>query len=157
MSFTISSSAFANNERIPLRYSRDGEDVSPPLLWDDLPAGTAELALICDDPDAPTADPFVHWVLYGLHPDAKGLPEAIPSESEVSDPVHARQGENSWGKTGYDGPAPPRGHGLHHYHFTLYALAKRLGLPPGLDKPRLIKAMEGAILGKATVTGTYLR
>jgi Raf kinase inhibitor-like YbhB/YbcL family protein len=157
MSMMISSSAFANNEKIPLRYAREGEDLSPPLVWDDLPAGTAELALDCDDPDAPTADPFVHWVIYGLSPDLKGLPEAIPVEGEVREPVRARQGENSWGRIGYDGPAPPRGKGLHHYHFTLYALGRRLELPPGLDKGRLLKAMEGAVLGKTTVTGLYER
>lgn len=157
MTFTISSAAFANDEKIPLRYSRDGEDVSPPLLWDGLPEGTAELALICDDPDAPTPEPFVHWVIYGMSPDLKGLPEGVPADPELATPARARQGENSWGKTGYGGPAPPRRHGVHHYHFTLYALSKRLNLPPGVDKARLLTAMTGAILAQITLIGAYER
>lgn len=157
MTFTISSDAFANDAKIPLRYSRDGENVSPPLLWDSLPEETAELALVCDDPDAPTPEPFVHWVIYGMNPDLKGLPEGVPAEPELSSPVRAKQGENSWGRSGYDGPAPPRRHGVHHYHFTLYALSRRLEAPAGLDKARLLQAMEGAVLGKAIVTGTYER
>ena len=160
MAFKLSSSAFANNEKIPLRYSRDGEDLSPPLAWEGLPEGTLELALICDDPDAPTPAPWVHWIIYGLRPELKALPEGIPVLKEISDPLKARQGENSWGKEGYGGPAPPRGHGPHHYHFTLYALSKRLALPPKpdkVDKDRLLKAIQGAVIAKTTLTGIYER
>jgi hypothetical protein len=157
MSFRISSPAFAGNEKIPLRYSGDGEDISPPLVWGNVPKGTAELALICDDPDAPTAQPFVHWVIYGLSPELKGLPEAVPTQAELTEPVKARQGENSWGNTGYGGPAPPRHRGVHHYRFTLYALSKRLDLPAGADKERLLKAAEGSVPAKTTLTGLYER
>lgn len=157
MNFKLSSTAFTNDEKIPRRYSRDGEDISPPLAWEGIPEGSAELALICDDPDAPTPKPFVHWVIYGLSPDLKSLPEAIPTEKELAEPIRARQGENSWGKAGYGGPAPPRGHGIHHYHFTLYALKNRLDLPPGVDKDKLLKAMNGAVLAKTTLTGLYER
>lgn len=157
MAFNLSSSAFANNEKIPLRYSGDGEDLSPPLAWSGAPEGTAELALIVDDPDAPTAKPFVHWVLYGLSPSVTSLPEGIEPNGDVTEPVKARQGENSWGKNGYGGPAPPRGHGVHHYHFTLYALDKRLNLPSGASKEKLLKALEGSVLAQATLTGLYER
>lgn len=157
MDFSLSSSAFLHNQKIPLRYARDGEDVSPPLAWSGVPEGTAELALICDDPDAPMATPFVHWVLYGLSPDVAGLAEGVPNQGELTDPVRARQGQNSWGKTGYGGPAPPHGHGVHHYHFTLYALSRRLELAPGLTKEKLLAAMDGAVLAKTRLTGLYER
>ena len=157
MNLNLTSSAFAANEKIPLRYSGDGEDVSPPLAWGGVPAGTAELALICDDPDAPTPAPWVHWVIYGLGPALTALPEGVPATLEAAKPIACRQGKNSWGKVGYGGPLPPKGHGVHHYHFTLYALGKALPVTPGLDKAAVAAAMKGSILAQATLTGLYER
>ena len=156
----ISSPAFTHGAPIPQKYTGDGEDVSPPLTFSDIPEGTAELALICDDPDAPTPQPWVHWVIYKLSPDLQGLPEGIPPKPELETPVRARQGKNSWpsGRTiGYRGPAPPPGHGTHHYHFKLYALKAPVDLPPGATKEQLLAAMDGKILAEAELVGTYKR
>src|SRR5437868_14346230 len=121
MALTLRSDAFAHGRPIPRRYTEDGEDLSPPLTWSGLPEGTRELALIVDDPDAPRAEPFVHWVVYKIPVDSSGLPESRPSHAKSAAPLHgALQGENSRGELGYIGPTPPAGHGTHHYHFHLY-------------------------------------
>jgi len=160
MSMTIQSSAFQNGASIPKKHTGDGVDVSPPLAWSGVPAGTREFALICDDPDAPTPQPWVHWVIYHIPPEATGLPEGVPTATRIEQPVHALQGRNSWssgGTTGFRGPAPPPGHGIHHYHFRLYALDSPLGLNAGIDKPTLLSAMQGHILAEAELVGTYSR
>jgi len=160
MKIELKSSAFQNGARIPRKYTGDGEDVSPPLSWSGVPESAKELALICDDPDAPVAEPWVHWVIYGLSPELTSLPEGIPAQSQIDQPVKALQGKNSWssGRTiGYRGPAPPPGHGTHHYHFKLYALDQPLNLPAGVDKKRLLKAMEGHIIAEGELVGTYER
>jgi Raf kinase inhibitor-like YbhB/YbcL family protein len=160
MSFELTSTAFAANQTIPKKYTGEGADVSPPLAWSKLPEGTQELALICDDPDAPVAEPWVHWVIYRIPAAEKGLPEGVDKTEKPSVPAGALQGKNSWpsGQTiGYRGPMPPPGHGTHHYHFTLYALKNKLDVPPGLDKKALLAAMEGRILGQVRLTGTYSR
>lgn len=160
MAFELESPAFGHGAPIPKKFTSEGEDVSPPLLWRGVPAGTRELALICDDPDAPTAEPWVHWILYGLAPEVTQLPEGLPGAVELRSPVAARQGLNSWpsGQVhGYRGPEPPRGHGVHHYHFRLYALDAPLGLKPGIDKTTLLAAMSGHSLGEAEWIGTYVR
>lgn len=157
MAMKLSSPAFGHDEKIPLRYTGDGEDLSPPLSWSEAPGGAVELAVICDDPDAPTQEPWVHWVVYAIAPDAGGLPEGLPAQAELPPPVRARHGLNTWGKLGYGGPAPPRGHGLHHYNFDLYALDAALDLEPGATKSVLLGAMEGHILEKTRLTGVYQR
>ena len=157
MSLTIESTAFKNNERVPARFSGDGEDVSPQLSWSGAPDGTAELALIMDDPDAPTAEPWVHWVIYRIPADTTALPENVAKTETLSSPAGAMQGKNSWGKIGYGGPAPPRGHGVHHYHFKVYALDQALSVSPGLTKNQLLSAMKGHILAESELIGTYQR
>jgi len=160
MSIKLTSSAFAEGQTIPTRYTGDGDDVSPPLAWEGVPDGAQELALICDDPDAPTAEPWVHWVIYKLAPTLQELPEAIPASLRIGTPIRALQGKNSWpsGRTiGYRGPAPPPGHGVHHYHFKLYALDGELDVEPGLDKNALLSAMDGHILAQGELVGTYQR
>ena len=157
MSITITSEAFRNNSPIAGRYTADGEDRSPPLAWAKLPAQAKELALIVDDPDAPTPEPFVHWVIYKIPANVPGLPEGIPRERKLGNPPGALQGKNSFGKIGYGGPAPPRGHGVHHYHFHLYALDKPLAVEPGLDNKSLLAAMHGHILDEGESVGTYER
>jgi Raf kinase inhibitor-like YbhB/YbcL family protein len=160
MSLTLTTTAFPANGTIPKKFTGDGADVSPHLAWSGVPTGTQELALICDDPDAPTPQPWVHWVIYKLPADATSLPEGIPAAQQISQPVAALQGRNSWssGRTiGYRGPAPPPGHGTHHYHFQLYALDAPLSVKPGIDKPALLAAMQGHILAQAELIGTYSR
>jgi Raf kinase inhibitor-like YbhB/YbcL family protein len=158
MTITLRSTAFSHNQPIPKKYTEDGDDVSPPLAWDGAPQGVQEFALICDDPDAPTPQPWVHWVIYKIPADCRSLPEGVPAQAKLDSPAGALQGRNSWssGRTiGYRGPAPPSG--THHYHFRVYALDTQLTLGPDADKPALLKAMKGHILAEGLLTGTYKR
>lgn len=157
MTLVIQSPAFGNNETIPRRFTADGEDVSPRLTWSGVPEAVRELALICDDPDAPTPEPWVHWVIYKIPARTAGLPENVAGLEVLVEPEGVLQGKNSWGRTGYGGPAPPRGHGVHHYHFKLYALDTALDAAPGLDKRRLLTAMQGHIIAQGELVGTYQR
>ena len=160
MSLKIQSSAFPSGKAVPRKHTGDGEDVSPPLAWEGIPDGTKELALICDDPDAPTPEPWVHWVIYKIPASITGLPEGIDRSAKLEKPFRALQGRNSWpsgGNIGYRGPAPPPGHGVHHYHFKLYALDAELSVAPAIDKKALLKAMAGHILAEAETLGTYKR
>ncbi|MHC4563275.1 MAG: YbhB/YbcL family Raf kinase inhibitor-like protein [Planctomycetota bacterium] len=153
----VTSTAFADGKAIPRKYTGDGQDISPPIAWTKAPDGTKELALICDDPDAPRTLPWVHWVIYAIPASAHGLPEGIPAEQTPNDPAGSMQGVNSWAATGYRGPSPPKGHGVHHYHFKLYALDTALGLQPGMTKKALLTAMNGRILAEGELVGTYER
>ena len=152
MSMQIQSPVFEAGKAIPGIYTCDGDDISPPLQWAAVPAGTRSLALIIDDPDAP--DPaapkmvWVHWVLYNLPPDSAGLPEAV---TEL--PTGTQEGVNDWQRTGYGGPCPPIGR--HRYFFKLYALDTEL---PDLGKPtkdQLLQAMQGHVIEDAVLMGTY--
>jgi len=156
-SLTLTSEAFEANATVPRKYTGDGQDTSPPLTWSDLPPGTKELALIVDDPDAPTPQPWVHWVLYAIPSDLLGLPEGIAPALRVSEPAALLQGKNSWGHVGYGGPAPPKGHGLHHYHFKLYALDMSLNVDPGASKATVMEAIAGHVLAEGDLIGTYQR
>ena len=160
MTMKISSTAFGGGQAIPKKYTGEGSDISPPLAWTDLPEGTKELALVCDDPDAPTAQPWVHWVIYKIPVDAKGLPENVPPKRRLKTPPGALQGTNSWttGQTiGYRGPMPPVGHGTHAYRFTLYALEGKLVVEPGISKKRLMGEIQDHIIAEAQLIGTYER
>ena len=156
MKLTIESTAFGNNAAIPVRFTGDGEDLSPQLSWSGMPDSANELALICDDPDAPTPQPWVHWVIYKIPAGTTGLPEKVPPTKTLNEPAGARQGKNSWGGIGYRGPAPPRGP-VHHYFFKLYALDTALTVSAGLTKDQLLAAMEGHILAEGELIGTYQR
>ena len=157
MSITVSSPAFSHNEPIPQKHTGDGEDVSPLLAWSGVPDGTREIALIMDDPDAPTPEPWVHWVIYKIPPTATQLREAVAETEMLANPDGAVQGKNSWATIGYRGPAPPPAHGVHHYHFKLYALDEALDLRPGLEKKQLLSRMDGHIIGQGELIGTYQR
>jgi hypothetical protein len=154
MPLTILSSAFADGAEIPMRHTCEGDDVSPPLAWTGVPAGAKSLALVVDDPDAP--DPaapkmtWVHWVLYELPPTASGLPEAPPHGAL---PPGTREGRNDWKRTGWGGPCPPIGR--HRYFFKLYALDATLGDLGTPTKAKLEEAMDGHVLEKAQLMGTY--
>jgi Raf kinase inhibitor-like YbhB/YbcL family protein len=150
----LTSSAFAHNGAIPKKYTCDGGDVSPPLSWSDVPAGAKSLALVVDDPDAP--DPaapqmtWVHWVLYNLPPSAGGLAEGAKAL-----PASTAEGINDWQRTGYGGPCPPVGR--HRYFHKLYALDTVI---QGLSRPNkavIEKAMQGHIVARAELVGTYER
>jgi len=148
---TVRSNAFASGTRIPKRhaYKGEGENISPALSWSGVPGKTREIALICDDPDAPVEEPWVHWVLYRVPPTATGIPEG---ESAGGTP-----GKNSWGETAWGGPMPPPDHGTHHYYFKVYALAVPLELEAGATKQELLAAMQGHILAEGELVGTYSR
>ena len=151
----LSSSAFAHNADIPRLHTCEGDDQSPPLAWSGVPAGTKSLALIVDDPDAP--DPaapkmtWVHWVLYNLPPDIRGLEAGQSRASEL--PPGTREGLNDWQRTGYGGPCPPIGR--HRYVHKLYALDAVLPVLQAASKAALEKAMQGHILAQAELVGYY--
>ena len=158
-SILVRSDAFEDSHPIPRDYTADGEDISPPLSWSRVPEGTKSLALICDDPDAPTLQPWVHWVIYNLPAVVTILPPRMPRSATLERPTSvagALQGKNSWtsNNLGYRGPNPPPGK-AHRYRFHLYALNTMLDIPAGADKNALIIAMRGHILGEGTLTGTY--
>ncbi len=157
MRMMIKSDAFRALQPIPVKHTEDGDDVSPALSWSNVPPLAKELALICDDPDAPTEEPWVHWLIYKIPATATGLAENIQKSERLPPPLKSLQGKNSWHTIGYRGPAPPKGHGVHHYHFKLYALSTPLSLGPGADKAALLKAMSGSILAEAELVGTYER
>jgi Raf kinase inhibitor-like YbhB/YbcL family protein len=148
-SMKLSSTAFTHEDKIPVKYTAQGEEVSPPLAWEDVPQGTQSLALICDDPDAPGRT-YDHWVLYDIPPSLKGLPEGFKASSS-----DIKAGENSSGTLEYVGPNPPSG--THRYFFKLYALDTTLNFPKNPTKGDLLKAMEGHVLAEATLMGRYQR
>jgi Raf kinase inhibitor-like YbhB/YbcL family protein len=154
--FTISSPSFRNNQPMPSKHSCEGEDASPSLKWEGAPEGTKSFALICDDPDAP-GGVWTHWVIYGISAKTSELPENIAKADTVVAPGGARQGVNDFGRVGYGGPCPPRGHGAHHYHFKLIALDTEPGLASGVTRRQLEQAIRGHILAQAELIGTYQR
>jgi Raf kinase inhibitor-like YbhB/YbcL family protein len=153
MALELKSTAFKNGETIPARYTCEGDDVSPPLAWDDIPPGVASFALIADDPDAPMGT-WVHWVIYDIPADARNLPEGMKKAKAL--PSGAKQGMTDFRDIGYGGPSPPPGP-VHRYFFKLYALDVIQELEPGLTKDGLLKAMEGHVLAEAELMGTFRR
>ncbi len=149
----ITSPAFADGERIPVKHTADGDDVSPELRWGGIPPNTQSLALVCEDPDAPRGT-WTHWVLFNLPPDKTTLAEAVSTEKELPD--GSRQGKNDFGKIGYGGPSPPRGK-PHRYNFKLYALDTKLNLPAGATRQQLLDAIQGHILAEGQLMGLYGR
>ena len=143
------STAFANFEDIPIKHTGEGDDLSPPLRWQDVPEGTRSLALICEDPDAPNGT-WDHWILYNIPPSISVLAEGITQL-----PYEIKSGLNSWKKTGYKGPKPPSG--KHRYFFILYALDTVLQLPEKATKIDLINAMRSHTLAEATLVGNFER
>jgi len=152
--FELISTAFEQGEPMPVKYSCDGDDISPSLAWGDPPSGTQSLALIMDDPDAPGGI-WVHWVLFNIPPDLRELEEDLPITGKNQDPNAIFFGENSWGRIGYGGPCPPSG--THRYFFKLYALDMKINLLPGATKQEILNAMDGHILAETELMGTYSR
>jgi len=152
-SFSIHSTAFLNGEPMPLRFTCDGANVSPPLLWEAPPPGTRSFALIVHDPDAPAGD-WVHWLFYDIPGERRHLPEGIhPCGRIAGVGVH---GLNDFGVLGWGGPSPPRGR-LHRYRFRLMALERKLALPRGVTRDQLLVAAESRILAEAELIGACLR
>lgn len=148
----LSTKAFEPGGMIPALFTCDSENISPDLSWQDLPDGTASLAIICDDPDAPVGT-WVHWVYFDIPVELNGLPQGVPC---LERPEHGGvQGVNDFRKLGYGGPCPPGG--THRYFFNLYALDSVLELAPGSTKKQLLKAMAGHVLGQAELMGRYKR
>ena len=141
----IMSTAFKPGGAIPRQYTKDGQNMSPPLHIEGVPAGARSLALVVDDPDAPSGT-FNHWVLFNMDPKIQDI-------KENTIPVWATRGQNDFGEMGYDGPKPPSG--THHYHFKLFALDEMLNLQPGVRQPELEKAMHGHILAQSDLTAVY--
>jgi Raf kinase inhibitor-like YbhB/YbcL family protein len=137
----------STTSRIPRRHAADGENVAPALEWSGVPDGTRAFALVVHDPDAPLVDGFTHWVAYGIPGDATGLPEGGGD---------AVAGVNSSGRSGFRGPAPPPGHGPHHYYFWVYALDENLELEPGLDRRALLERVEEHVVEQARLIGIYV-
>jgi Raf kinase inhibitor-like YbhB/YbcL family protein len=161
MQLKLTSTAFKPGAAIPRKYTGEGPDVSPSLSWDDPPAATRSFAIVCDDPDAPSAEPWIHWVIYNIGADVRALPEGIEAgKSSIAGPIAAEQGKNSWSSgttVGYRGPMPPPGHGTHHYHFKLYALDTKLALQAPATKSALLDAIKGHVVGEGELVGTYER
>ena len=149
MTFSLSSSAFDEGAPIPTRYSGEGDDVSPALAWSDPPPGTKSFALIVEDPDAPSGT-FRHWGIYNIGGDVRSLPEAA-SRGFIGV-------ANDFGDRNYRGPHPPRGHGVHHYHFRLAALdVDTLSLAPSAKVAELWRAVAPHLVAEASLVGTYQR
>ncbi|MDD5032661.1 MAG: YbhB/YbcL family Raf kinase inhibitor-like protein [Candidatus Pacebacteria bacterium] len=146
----LSSPAFENSSDIPVKYTCDGENVSPPLLVSDIPEGAESLVLIMDDPDATSGRTFDHWIVFNIS-------DEIEEIQEYSVPEGALQGRNDFGRNEYGGPCPPAGAKKHRYMFKLYALDGYLDLPSGIDKKTLEQTMEPRVLDQATLVGLYGR
>lgn len=154
MAFRVSCDAFGPNQNIPGRYTCDGQNLTPPLAWRDVPVGTKSLALILDDPDAPNGT-YTHWVVFNIPGDADKLPELVPTPGQM--PMGIRRGKNSAGTVEYSGPCPPEGSTPHHYHFHLYALDTTLSVPDGASRQDVERAMQGHILDQSDYVGLYQR
>ena len=141
----ISSPAFEDEGDIPVRFTCDGDDISPALVLEDVPEDTVSMVLVMDDPDAPMGT-WDHWVAYDIEPLTE-IPEGVESLGTA--------GSNSWGNTGYGGPCPPSG--THRYFFAVYALDKGLGWEEGVDKTSLLEAIHDHILAEASLLGFYSR
>lgn len=153
MQIQLSSPAFTRDRMIPSQYTCDGDNISPPLTWEEVPGGTASLALICDDPDAPVGT-WVHWVLFNLPPDLKKLAEDTPPEKVLQN--GAKHGTNDFDRLGYGGPCPPSG--THRYFFKLYALDATLDeVATGVTKAELLETIDQHTLAVGTLIGKYQR
>ncbi len=153
---TITSSAFAEGEPIPEKYSCEGEDVSPDLQWSDVPEGTKSFVIIVDDPDAPGGT-FTHWVVFDIPKTLTSITEGLPEKEQHED---IKEGVNDFtgSNQGYSGPCPPRSDPVHRYFFTIYALDKaEISLSEGAERSEVEEEMEDHILEQASLMGTYDR
>jgi len=155
MTCQIKSSAFKEGEVIPKKFTADGENISPPLSWSSPPEETEALALILEDPDAPSGV-FTHWIIYNIPPNITELPARIPKEEELESVGGAKQGKNDFGDIGYGGPSPPPGP-AHRYILKLYALKEKLELPSGVKRKEFLKAIKKKEIEVTQLMGKYSR
>jgi len=153
MGITVTSTAFTPGKPIPVKYTGQGENISPDLFWRDTPDGVVSFALVCDDPDAP-AGTWVHWTIWNIPATSRGLAQGVPANASLSD--GSVQGITSAGTSGYHGPMPPRGN-AHRYYFRIYALDTVLSLPASANRTQLDAAMRGHVLSQGQLMGTYQR
>lgn len=149
----VSSPAFADGAMIPLHHSAYGHGVPPPVAWSAAPEGTRSFVLMVEDPDAASARPFVHWLIWNIPGEARGLPEGGPVQANQLGSLYV-EGRNSRGSIGYFGPRP-HGTRAHHYHFQLFALDTMLTLQPGSPRADLLAAMHGHVLAKGQLVGLF--
>jgi Raf kinase inhibitor-like YbhB/YbcL family protein len=149
----VSSDAFTRDGQIPVVYTCDGTNVSPPLSWGPVPQGTANIAILVTDPDAPSGT-FIHWVAYNIQPGTRAIPAGASGKNVL--PTGSVQGMNDMGRQGYWGPCPPKGK-PHHYHFTVYALDSAITLTGKRDGRMLAEALAGHVLAQGELVGIYGR
>jgi len=142
----VTSSAFTDGGSLPRRFTADDAGVSPFLAWRNVPTGTRSFVLIVEDPDAPTPQPFVHWLVYGIRAEVTSL-----------DGAQHLEGKNTLLSSGYTPAAPPAGHGIHHYHFQIFALDTALDLQRGAGRGPVLEQMRGHVLAWGEIVGTYER
>lgn len=147
----LTSAAFADGQAIPDKYTCHGQDISPPLQWTGAPSQTKSIALTCEDPDAPSGT-FTHWLIFNVPATATSLSENLAKTATLPD--GSKQGKNSFGNLGYNGPCPPGGK-MHHYIFKIYALDAPGTLDSGAGKDDLLNSMNNHILAQGELTGTY--
>lgn len=147
----LTSPTFADGGPLPVRFTADGANVAPPLTWSGVPEAARELVLLMEDPDAYTADPWVHWLVYGICPSKTTTPEGgLPADV-------GRMGCNSWSTPVYRGAQPPRGSGVHHYRFRLLAVRGALDLPAGARRQQVLDAAGDRVIAEAVLVGVYGR
>ncbi|MCF8001555.1 MAG: YbhB/YbcL family Raf kinase inhibitor-like protein [Halanaerobiales bacterium] len=148
-------SDFESEGQIPEKYTADGEDISPPLKIDNIKERAETIAIVVDDPDAPMAGPFTHWLIWNIPASINNISKGIPAKGEVKKLEAAIQGQNDFGEPGYRGPAPPGG--THTYRFQVYTLDKKINLEAGANKEKLLEKMKDHILQKGLLRGKYSR
>jgi Raf kinase inhibitor-like YbhB/YbcL family protein len=153
----LMSPAFANGARLPPRFTADGEGVSPPLVWGEVPDGTDCLALIVEDADAPSPQPLVHAIVWGIPPSERRLVEGAIRPDGAGGPGRRDVGRNSYFLEGWLPPDPPTGHGPHIYAFQLFALSSGADPRETPGRGAMVKAMAGRVLAAGLLTGTYAR
>ncbi|MGK9169575.1 YbhB/YbcL family Raf kinase inhibitor-like protein [Inquilinus limosus] len=150
------SEAFEDGQEIPVEFTRDGHNVSPPLRWSDLPDGTRELAILFEGVTPATREPWLHWLAYKIPAELDGLPAGFKHQHEPEEPLHLFHGRNSLDGDGYQGPQGTLGRTF-RYRFRLLALDRPVEAPPGLDRKRFEKAIAGHVLDEAELHATYTR
>nr|WP_086491042.1 YbhB/YbcL family Raf kinase inhibitor-like protein [Novosphingobium panipatense] len=153
----LSSPAFASGSRLPQRFTADGEGVSPPLVWGEVPAGTVSLALLVEDPDAPAPNPMVHALVWNLPPTERRLAEGDIVADGYGGPDGRDVGRNSYFLEGWLPPDPPPGHGVHDYVFQLFALSEAIDVDDNPGRSEVVSAISGRVLGAGMLVGTYSR
>ncbi len=149
--FLLKTTAFQPEGSIPSRFTCEGENISPEIIWTGAPQGTRSFALVMHDPDAPRRGGYTHWVVFNIPASTTHIPEHAPKQAEL--PGGGVQGKNDNGSVGYTGPCPPSG--THRYYFRLYALDTELHLKDAAGKDALEKALKGHVLGEAEIMGKY--